>query len=70
MKELTLKEKIGQMIGLAFYGTDYNEELKYQIEEIGVGLVIYFKDNCASPEQIFNLNKIINNKAKIAPFIS
>ena len=70
MKDLTLKEKIGQMIGLAFYGTDYNEELKYQIEEIGVGLVIYFKDNCASPEQIFNLNKIINNKAKIAPFIS
>ena len=70
MKDLTLKEKIGQMIGLAFYGTDYNEELRYQIEEIGVGLVIYFKDNCASPEQIFNLNKIINNKAKIAPFIS
>ena len=54
---MTLKEKVGQMIGLAFSGTDYNEDLKYQVEEIGVGLIIYFKDNCANPEQIFNLNK-------------
>lgn len=67
---MTLKEKIGQMIGLAFSGTEYSEDLKYQVEEIGVGLIIYFKDNCASPEQIFNLNKIINSQAKIAPFIS
>ena len=70
MKNMTLKEKIGQMIGLAFYGTDYTEELKYQVEEIGAGLIIYFKDNCETPEQIFNLNKIINSKAKIAPFIA
>lgn len=70
MKNMTLKEKVGQMIGLAFSGTDYNEDLKYQVEEIGVGLIIYFKDNCANPEQIFNLNKEINSHAKIAPFIA
>lgn len=70
IKKLTLKEKVGQMIGLAFSGTEYSEELKMQIEEIGAGLVIYFKDNCDNPKQIFELNKIINERSKIPPFIS
>lgn len=70
LNELSLKEKIGQMIGLAFSGGEYSEELAYQIEEIEVGLVIYFKDNCLNPKQIFNLNKKILEKAKIPPFIS
>ena len=70
LNKLTLKEKIGQMIGLAFGGTEYSEELAMQVEEIGAGLIIYFKDNCESPEQIFNLNKKINEHAKIAPFIA
>lgn len=70
IKKMTLKEKVGQMIGLAFSGTEYSKELSMQIEDIGAGLIIYFKDNCASPKQIFELNKIINEKAKIAPFIA
>lgn len=70
MNSLTLEEKVGQMIGLAFSGTEYSEELKMQIEKIQAGLIIYFKDNCGSPKQIFELNKIINSKAKIAPFIA
>ena len=70
ISKLTLKEKIGQMIGLAFSGTVYSEELKMQIEDIGAGLIIYFKDNCQNPKQIFELNKIINQKSKIPPFIS
>lgn len=70
IKKMTLEEKVGQMIGLAFKGTEYNEELKMQIEDMKVGLVIYFKDNCANPAQIFELNKEINKKAKIPPFIS
>ena len=70
LKSMTLKEKVGQMIGLAFSGTEYSKELSMQIEEIGAGLIIYFKDNCASPKQVFELNKIINEKAKIAPFIA
>lgn len=70
LEQLTLKEKIGQMIGLAFSGTEYSDELKRQIEEIGAGLIIYFKDNCDNPQQIFALNKLINQKASIPPFIA
>ena len=70
LSKLTLKEKIGQMIGLAFYGDTYSDELKYQIEDIGAGLVIYFKDNCTSLERIFDLNKELNKHAKIPPFIA
>lgn len=70
INSLTLKEKVGQMIGLAFSGTEYSEELGLQIEQIGAGLIIYFKDNCGNPRQIFDLNKKILSKAKIPPFIS
>jgi len=70
INKLTLKQKVGQMIGLAFSGTEYSEELKYQIEEIQAGLIIYFKDNCNTPKQIFELNKKINEKALIPPFIA
>lgn len=70
INKMTLEEKVGQMIGLAFHGTTYNNELKMQIEDMKVGLVIYFKDNCANPAQIFNLNKEIYKNAKIPPFVS
>ena len=70
ISEMTLKEKVGQMIGLAFSGDKYSPELKMQVEDIEAGLIIYFKDNCVSPKQIFELNKEINKNAKIAPFIS
>lgn len=70
IKKLTLKQKIGQMIGLAFSGSEYSKELQMQIEEIEAGLIIYFKDNCISPKQIFALNKKINQAAKIPPFIA
>ena len=70
IKTLTLEEKVGQMIGLAFYGTEYSEELKMQVEELKAGLIIYFKDNCESPKQVFELNKIINSKSKIPPFLA
>ena len=70
IEKMTLKEKIGQMIGLAFSGSNYSDELRMQVEEIGAGLIIYFKDNCITPKQIFELNQTINQHAKIAPFIA
>ncbi len=70
INNLTLKEKVGQMIGLAFSGTEYSDELRMQVEDIQAGLIIYFKDNCANPKQIFELNKKINEHAKIPPFIA
>lgn len=70
LNKLSLKKKIGQMIGLAFFGDEYNEQLKKQVEEFNVGLLIYFKDNCTSLERIYNLNKEINKHAEIKPFIA
>lgn len=70
IKKMSIEEKVGQMIGFAFKGTEYNDELRQQIEEMKVGLVILFKDNCENPEQVFNLNKEINKHAVIPPFIS
>ena len=34
IKNMTLKEKVGQMIGLAFSGDKYSPELKMQVEDI------------------------------------
>lgn len=70
ISKLTLRQKIGQMIGLAFHGTTYNENLKTQIEDIQAGLIIYFKDNCHNPKQIYDLNKEINKHSIIPPFIA
>ncbi len=66
---LTIEEKIGQMIGLAFAGTEFSEELRIQTEEFKAGLFIFFKDNCVSPRQIFELNQKINEHCEIPPFI-
>jgi len=68
--KMTLEEKIGQMLGFAFGGQTYSKELKTIIEKIKVGLVIYFKDNIKSPEQVFELNKKIYEKAEIPPFVA
>lgn len=70
INKMTIEEKIGQMIGLAFAGTSYSEELRKQVEEIKAGLIIFFKDNCANPKQIFELNQKIYQNAKIPPFIA
>ncbi len=70
INDYSLEEKVGQMIGLAFSGTEYSEELRMQVEDIQAGLIIYFKDNCQSPKQVFELNQLINKNAKIKPFIA
>ena len=74
LKDLTLKEKIGQMIGLAFSGSEYSKELQMQIEDIEAGLIIYFKDNCLNPKQIFDyyspLLKNINKECLYAIYLN
>ena len=65
INKLSLKEKIGQMIGLAFAGSEYSPELAMQIENIEAGLIIYFKDNCLNPKQIFELPISINKTIKM-----
>ena len=61
LKSMTLKEKVGQMIGLAFSGTEYSNELSMQVEEIGAGLIIYFKDNDGSSFTVWSTISLVNS---------
>ena len=60
IKKLTLKQKIGQMIGLAFSGTEYSPELKMQVEDIEAGLIIYFKGRILLLVEVY-LFRVIKN---------
>ena len=71
ISKLSLKEKIGQMIGLAFAGSEYSPELAMQIESIEAGLIIYFKDNCLNPHPICSngKDKILNSILHLRLFV-
>src|SRR5690554_6355748 len=69
IKNLTLSEKIGQMLCFAFHGTSYNEQLKLLIEELNIGNIIYFGRNIVDLKQTKDLNKTIRAKAKYPLFI-
>ena len=66
---LTLSQKIGQMLCFAFHGTDYNEHLKTLINELEVGGVIYFGRNIGPLPVIHQTNLSIQSDAKIPLFI-
>jgi beta-N-acetylhexosaminidase len=70
IKQLSLEEKIGQMVGFAFYGTKFSEELRIQLEDLKSGLVIFFKDNVGTLQETHSLIQQINNVASIPPFIA
>ncbi len=69
LKELTLEEKIGQMLCFAFHGTEYNEQLKTLIEKHHVGSIICFAHNISTIEQISTLNYKMQAQSKIPLFI-
>ncbi|MDD3122909.1 MAG: glycoside hydrolase family 3 protein [Bacilli bacterium] len=68
IKDMTLEEKIGQMLCFAFNGTEYNEQLETQIKELKVGGIIYFAKNITSPLQAAKLNARLQKEAKIPLF--
>ncbi len=59
INEMTLKEKLGQLIIAGFSGYEYNEHLKTLIEEYKVGNVILFSRNIKNLDQLISLNKKI-----------
>ena len=69
LNDLTLEEKIGQMLMFAFHGTSFNDQLKKQIEKFHIGGVIHFARNIENPNQVTQLNRDIINNSKIKPFI-
>ena len=73
IENMTLDEKIGQMITVGIDGYNLNDKTKLLIEEKKVGGVILFKDNIKDSNQLLKLiNNIkdINSKNKIPLFIS
>ncbi len=74
IQEMTLKEKLGQLIIAGFDGYEYDEHLRRLIEDYKVANIILFTRNIQSLKQLITLNKklyeeIIKNTETI-PFIS
>ena len=69
INEMTLKEKIGQMLCLAFRGIEYNDQLKTLIEKYNIGTIIHFARNIVDLKQIYELNNNIHKHAKFPTFI-
>ena len=57
VKEMSLKEKLGQLIIAGFDGYEYNEHLQTLIEEYKVGNIILFTRNIKDLKQLAILNK-------------
>ena len=74
LSEMTLKEKLGQLVMCGFEDSFYDEHARILIEEYKVGNIILFARNVKSMDQLIKLNKalykeIIKNTG-IMPFIS
>ncbi|MCL2521450.1 MAG: beta-N-acetylhexosaminidase [Erysipelotrichales bacterium] len=59
LKDLTLEEKIGQMLVFGFL-SDIDETVINNINNLKAGNIILFARNCKNNEQLFNLNKKLN----------
>ena len=65
---MTLEEKIGQMLCLSFVGTEYNEQLQNLVEKYNIGTIIHYpisiaKQKAYKEDNDFNilLNAEINS---------
>lgn len=70
IENLSLEEKVGQMLMFAFHGTEYNEQLDYQLKRLNVGGIIHFARNIDEDvEKVKKLNSDIQKNSKYPVFI-
>ena len=73
VKEMTLKEKIGQLILAGFHSYEYDEHLQKIIDENHIGNVILFTRNFKDAKQMYKLTKDIHKHVieanGVIPFI-
>lgn len=69
VNELTIEEKIGQMLCFAYHGTTMNSQIEYLINNLHIGGLISFARNITSIKQIAKLNSDIQEKSKIPLFL-
>lgn len=70
INNMTLEEKIGQMMIVAYRKPEINDEFKKILEEVKPGGFIVFKENITDYENTMNFLNEIKNTAKIPMFIS
>lgn len=61
--EMTLEEKVGQLMMVGFRGTEKSSEITELIEQKHIGGVIYFDRNMKSPEQVAKLSNSLQQTA-------
>ena len=65
LHEMTLPEKIGQLLMVGFLGTEQVPEgMQELVREMNLGGAIYFSRNVQSPEQLADLSQQLQNLAK------
>lgn len=64
MKEMSLEEKIGQMMVVGFNSTEVDSHIKKMIETYHVGGVILYDRNMTNPEQVKSLNQNLQTLAR------
>ena len=62
VKEMTLKEKLGQLILPGFHSTYYDDQVKTLIEDYHVGNILLFTRNFENAKQMRELTKVIHEK--------
>ena len=73
IKDMTIDEKLGQMLIVGLEGYEIDDGARQMIDELHVGGFILFGRNIESPEQLLKLNnslKTANSANKIPLFIS
>ncbi len=68
--EMTLEEKIGQVVICGFHGTIPNDEINTLIKRYHLGNLILFKRNVESPKQLKELTSSLQDMAKIPLLIA
>lgn len=64
LKQMTLREKIGQMLLCGFHGTEVAGDVESFLRMYPIGGVIYFARNVESPEQVERLSSGLQQIAK------
>ena len=64
IKDMTLREKIGQLVFAGFPGYEYDEHLKKLVEEYKLGNIILFTRNVKNIKQLHDLNYKIHEEIK------
>jgi len=68
--QVSLRNKIGQMVMVGFDGTALSDSLSYDLSHRNLGGVMYLESNISNPSQVAALSAKIKLAASTIPFIS